>query len=50
MKIADIIQSEEDVELAVKMGKWMTEALVAKMTTHLQVGSRQCFGSGSGFR
>jgi hypothetical protein len=36
-KIADIIQSEEDVDLAVKMGKWMTDALVAKMTTHLQV-------------
>jgi hypothetical protein len=37
MKMADIIQTEEDVELAVKMGKWMTEALMAKMTTTLQV-------------
>jgi|688.fasta_scaffold361242_2 L-arabinose isomerase len=37
MKIADIIQTEEDVEMAVKMGKWMTEALMAKMTTTLQV-------------
>ncbi len=37
MKLADIIQTEEDVELAVKMGKWMTEALMAKMTTTLQV-------------
>ncbi len=25
------------MELAVKMGKWMTEALMAKMTTTLQV-------------
>jgi hypothetical protein len=37
LKLADILQTEEDIELAVKAGKWMTEALVAKMTTHLQV-------------
>lgn len=37
LKMADIIQTEEDIELAVRLGKWMTESLVAKMTTHLQV-------------
>ena len=35
--MGDIIESEEDIDNAIKMGRWITNALVAKMQTHLQV-------------
>ena len=37
INVGDIIESEEDIENAIRMGKWLTEALIAKMQTHLQV-------------
>jgi len=36
INVGDIIESEDDVESAIKMGRWITEALIQKMQTHLQ--------------
>ena len=41
INVGEIIETEEDVENAIKMGKWLTEAIIAKMQTHLQASNRE---------
>jgi len=36
INVGEIIETDEDVENAIRMGRWLTEALIAKMQTKLQ--------------
>ena len=33
INVGEILETEEDVENAIRMGRWITEALIAKMQT-----------------